>query len=185
MPTDSLRRDRGPCPRPSCDGDDGRGGAPTFRPSHRGDGASSGRTWHDGAVPDRRRPRQLLSIAALAVGLSTGVLAACGDDRANTPTTVDERTAAETLSTNPFIPEDVNIGDCVSALPRPGCGNEIRGDSHSALTFGVLVLGLTFIGWRITRSVRRRDRTVAPASGPSPQGRPRTQQQPQPPQTQP
>lgn len=83
--------------------------------------------------------------------------AGCGRDEAATPITVDQRAAAETLSTNPFIPEDVNIGDCVSSLPRPGCGNEIRGDGHAMLTFAVLVAGLSFIGWRIARSVRRRD----------------------------
>lgn len=118
-----------------------------------------------GPVPDRRRPRQLLAAAALAIGLPMAA-AACGGDAAPTRTTLDERAAAETLSTNPFIPEDVNIGDCVSSVPRPGCGNEIRGDSHAALTFGVLVLGLTFIGWRIARSVRRRDRVAGPPPQP-------------------
>lgn len=99
--------------------------------------------------------------------------AGCGRDEAATSTTLDQRAATETLSTNPFIPEDVNIGDCVSSLPRPGCGNEIRGDSHAMLTFAVLVAGLSFIGWRITRSVRRRDAPRPGAPRPdSPAGTP-------------
>ncbi len=128
----------------------------------RGDRVSRPWCWHDGGVSERPRShrsrRPAVALAALAGALTFGVLAAgCGRDEAATRTTVDAREAAETLSTNPFIPEDVNIGDCVSSLPRPGCGNEIRGDGHSMLTFGVLVAGLSFIGWRIGRSVRRRD----------------------------
>jgi hypothetical protein len=105
-----------------------------------------------------------------AMALSLGVLAAgCGRDSDATPVTIDQREAAETLSTNPFIPEDANIGDCVSSLPRPNCGSEIRGDSHALMTFGVLVAGLAFIGWRVGRSVRRRDtRTVPPPSDRTP-----------------
>ncbi|MCB1000396.1 MAG: hypothetical protein R2713_22020 [Ilumatobacteraceae bacterium] len=109
----------------------------------------------------RRRSRTAAVWFALAVTL--GAAAGCGRDTQATVTTVDERAAAETLSTNPFLPEDANIGDCVSSLPRPGCGSEIRGDSHAAITFGVLVAALSFIGWRIVRSVRRRDRP-APSS---------------------
>jgi hypothetical protein len=109
--------------------------------------------------PIDRRPSAAVGWRAglAALVISVGVLAGCSRDESAVPPTVDQREAAATLSTNPFIPEDVNIGDCVSALPRPGCGNEIRGDSHSMITFGVLMAGLAFIGWRIARSVRRRD----------------------------
>jgi hypothetical protein len=105
-------------------------------------------------MSERLRPKRLL----IATVLSLGVLAAgCGSGDTATRPTIDQREATETLSTNPFIPEDVNIGDCVSSLPRPGCGNRIRGDWHSMMTFGVLVAGLAFIFWRIARGVRRRD----------------------------
>ncbi|MFN6121473.1 MAG: hypothetical protein ACK5CE_17840 [Actinomycetes bacterium] len=109
--------------------------------------------------PIDRRPRAAgrWSAGLVALVITCGVLAGCSRDESAVPPTVDQREAAATLITNPFIPENVNIGDCVSALPRPGCGNEIRGDSHSMLTFGVLMAGLAFIGWRIARSVRRRD----------------------------
>ena len=111
-----------------------------------------------------RTSRPAVGAIALALGLSFG-LAACGDGAAVSTTTLDERGSAATLSTNPFIPEDANLGDCVSSLPRPGCGNELRGDSHALLTFGVLVAGLTFIGWRIARSVKRRDAPRTPPAG--------------------
>ena len=120
-------------------------------------------------MSERLRPRRSRRLTVALAAFTFGVLAVgCGRDEAATPATLDERAAAETLSTNPFIPEDVNIGDCVSSLPRPGCGNEIRGDGHAMLTFAVLVAGLSFIGWRIARSVRRRDapRPDAPTSTP-------------------
>lgn len=61
------------------------------------------------------------------------------------------------VATNDFIPENANIGDCVSSLPRPGCGSEARSDTGQLLTFGALLLGSVFIGWRIVRSVRQRE----------------------------
>ena len=44
-------------------------------------------------------------------------------------------------------------------------GMQNSGDSHALLTFGVLVAGLTFIGWRIARSVKRRDAPRTPPAG--------------------
>ena len=64
------------------------------------------------------------------------------------------------MGTNPFIPEDVNIGDCVSSLPRPECGTDERGGYHQYVTFLVLFLATLFIGWRVTLGVRARDRAV-------------------------
>ena len=61
------------------------------------------------------------------------------------------------IATNDFIPENANIGDCVSSLPRPGCGSESRSDTGQLLTFGVLLAGTVFIAWRIVRSVRQRE----------------------------
>lgn len=65
------------------------------------------------------------------------------------------------IATNDFIPENANIGDCVSSLPRPGCGSEARSSTGQLLTFGVLLLGTVFIGWRIVRSVRQRESATA------------------------
>ena len=61
------------------------------------------------------------------------------------------------IATNDFIPENANIGDCVSSLPRPGCGSEARSDTGQLLTFAALLVGSVFIGWRIVRSVRQRE----------------------------
>lgn len=66
------------------------------------------------------------------------------------------------IGTNPFIPEDANIGDCVSSVPRPECGSEEKGGWHQYLTMLVLLLGTVFIGWRIARGVRSRDSALAP-----------------------
>jgi hypothetical protein len=66
----------------------------------------------------------------------------------------------ETIGSNPFIPDDANIGDCVSALPRPDCGTDQRGGYHQYVTLLVLALATVFIGWRIARGVRARDRVI-------------------------
>jgi hypothetical protein len=62
------------------------------------------------------------------------------------------------VGTNPFIPEDVNIGDCVSALPRPDCGSREQGGSRQYLVLVVLLAAMGFIGWRVARGVRSRER---------------------------
>lgn len=65
---------------------------------------------------------------------------------------------APMVTDNGFIPVDVNIGDCLSSMPRPGCGSANRSGYHQLITFGVLMAGTAFITWRVARSVRARDR---------------------------
>ena len=72
-----------------------------------------------------------------------------------TSTTVDMG-----LASNDFIPENPNFGSCVSSLPRPDCGSSAQGGYHQLLTFGVLMLGMAFIGWRVFRSVRRAEKRM-------------------------
>ena len=71
---------------------------------------------------------------------------------------------------NPYIPENRNVGDCASSLPRPDCGSAARGGPTQLLTMAALMLGMAFIGWRISVGVRRRDRPrdpdAAASSGP-------------------
>jgi hypothetical protein len=61
---------------------------------------------------------------------------------------------------NEFLPEDRGLGDCISAVPRPGCGSEARGGWHQTLVFLAIMLGLAVIVWRIV-AASRRARTTA------------------------
>ncbi|MCU1359019.1 MAG: hypothetical protein JWN99_308 [Ilumatobacteraceae bacterium] len=70
------------------------------------------------------------------------------------PTTEDPAV----LASNPFIPDNVDLSDCTNSLPRPNCGSDQRSGYHQYVTLIVLFLGTLFIGWRITRGVRARDR---------------------------
>lgn len=110
-----------------------------------------------------------LRTAALAIALTVGGVAtttACGGLAQTDRVPAAESAGSDaTIAENPYIPEDANIGDCVSSLPRPDCGSEARGGFHELLTFGVLMMGMAFIGWRIFRSVRKRDRAAAAAAG--------------------
>jgi hypothetical protein len=67
------------------------------------------------------------------------------------------------VTENPFLPENENVTDCLSTLPQPSCGSQNRGGWIQWTVFGVVVLGLAFIGWRVARAVRARDRASDPA----------------------
>ena len=114
------------------------------------------------------RLRPVLTSVVLTLGLATGVSACGGFRDGRTATTIDARDEAATMSTNDFIPQDVNLGDCVSSMPRPDCGSESQGGAAQAITFGVLMLGMSFIGWRIFRAVRRQERATPPLAPSAP-----------------
>lgn len=67
--------------------------------------------------------------------------------------------APTTLLDNPFIPESVNLSECISALPRPGCGSEARGGWRQTLVFAVLFVGMLLIALRLVIALRRRQQT--------------------------
>lgn len=70
--------------------------------------------------------------------------------------TVDEPPATPPPVTfNEFLPEDRGLGDCISAIPKPGCGSEARGGWHQTLVFLAIVLGLAVIAWRVVASARK------------------------------
>lgn len=69
--------------------------------------------------------------------------------------------APPTDTTNPFLPDEASLGDCLSALPPPNCGSEARGGFAQWSVLAVLVAGLTFIGWRVVRGARRNARSAA------------------------
>lgn len=86
---------------------------------------------------------------------AAGVSASGGDGA----TEVDGETTT-TFAENPFLPEDRNLGDCVSSMPRPDCGSKAHGGWRQGIVFIILMLGMAFIGWRIFRAVRRADRQI-------------------------
>ncbi len=57
--------------------------------------------------------------------------------------------------TNDFLPEDRSIGECISAVPKPGCGSEARGGWRQSLVLLAILVGLALIVWRIVASARR------------------------------
>ena len=68
------------------------------------------------------------------------------------------------VTDNAFVP-DRDLSDCVSAVPQPECGSEAKGGWRQALVFGVVVVALAFVAWRITRTVRRNRRTLETTRG--------------------
>jgi hypothetical protein len=99
------------------------------------------------------------SAAALAVLAPTRVAVQAADTPVPQPpaSTVPASTALD----NPFLPDDENVTDCISAVPRPGCGSEERSDWRQGVLFGVVAAGLAAIGVRIAIGVRRRGRQQA------------------------
>ena len=73
---------------------------------------------------------------------------------ASTASAAAPEPTAPPVTANPFIPEDRSITECISALPKPGCGSEERGGWHQYLVLIALVGGLSVIGWRIVAGVR-------------------------------
>lgn len=107
-----------------------------------------------------------LSAAAIAL-FALCLVVASPHAAATTPPTPPTPSAPPV--TNDFIPDDQNLSDCIGTLQRPGCGSESKGDWQTLLVFGVLVAGLTFIGWRIVAGLRsppRATTSVSPQRGP-------------------
>jgi hypothetical protein len=114
------------------------------------------------------RTRLVAGLAlTLAVGVGASPVAAAGSVRPASPPAVAEPVAAATpddtppITVNPFLPDDRGISECISAVPKPGCGSEERGGWHQQLVFLALVGGLAFIGWRIVAGARRNSRANA------------------------
>ena len=69
---------------------------------------------------------------------------------------------------NDFLPPDRDLTECVSALPKPGCGSEARGGWRQTAVFLAVLGGLGFIAWRVIAGARAAGRAGPPARVPSP-----------------
>ena len=67
----------------------------------------------------------------------------------------------------PDLLNGMDYSACVGLYPKPGCGTKpvLSGDRGGAMqiaVFGILIVGMVFIGIRIARSVRARDKALDP-----------------------
>ena len=68
-----------------------------------------------------------------------------------------------TVTVNDFVPIDRDLSECISALPKPGCGSDARGGWRQTAVFGIVIAGLAFIGWRVVAGARRQPNQPADA----------------------
>jgi hypothetical protein len=61
------------------------------------------------------------------------------------------------VTANDFLPVERSLSECLSVLPKPGCGSEARGGWPQIAVFLALIGGLGVIGTRIAIGIRRRD----------------------------
>jgi hypothetical protein len=71
------------------------------------------------------------------------------------PAATPDPTEPPPVTYNEFLPEDRNLSECISALPRPGCGSEARGGWRQGLVLLAILGGLAVIAWRVIVSSRR------------------------------
>jgi len=98
-----------------------------------------------------------MAIMAIASAAAPSVSAAATAP----PTTVVSNPAP--IATNDLLPQNNNLGNCVGLAESANCGSKARADGHTYLVFLALAGGLTFIGWRVGRGVRARDKALEPA----------------------
>lgn len=68
------------------------------------------------------------------------------------------------VSVNEFLPEDRGLGECISAIPKPGCGSDARGGWRQGLVLLAILVGLALIVWRIVVASRRAREDQLPAT---------------------
>jgi len=96
----------------------------------------------------RRSAAVVVGIIASVTLLSVGsAVIAAEDDLDNSDTS--------TVTYNDFIPEERDLSDCISAIPKPGCGSSAKGGWRQMLVLGLVVTGLGFIGWRVVAGARK------------------------------
>lgn len=69
-------------------------------------------------------------------------------------------------TTNDFLDLERDVSECISSMPKPGCGREPtssgdRGGWQQTLVFAVLMTSMAGIGVRVVFAVRKRDRSTS------------------------
>jgi hypothetical protein len=100
----------------------------------------------------------LLSVSAFSADVSASGGHGAGARAAPATTVPADDSSPPTTLDNPFLPEDANIGDCISAVPRPECGSKARGGWRQGVVFGAVAIAMVVIGTRLVVGVRKRDR---------------------------
>jgi hypothetical protein len=125
-----------------------------------------GAKWHDEGVNIRRiLTTALFAIAlALGIGLATSSSAAATTPPADTQLDITADTQPPTTE-NEFMNLERDVTSCISSIPQPGCGREPtsssdRGGWQQLLLFFIMFLGMSFIFYRVYRSIRARDRDM-------------------------
>lgn len=118
----------------------------------------------------RSRPVLFWAYAAVSFVLLLVLMYVVADratQPASTPpfveTAVVESTVPGALD-NEFVPVDRDISECISAIPKPGCGSEARGGWRQGLVLVAILAGLALIAWRIVAGARKARRVESPTS---------------------
>jgi hypothetical protein len=103
--------------------------------------------------------RRLLAIAILAIALPIVGCSGPNPFQAARQAPQTSIVAKSPPVANDLLPERNDLTNCVGTVERANCGSSARADGHTYLVFLALALGMAFIGWRITRGIRARDRS--------------------------
>jgi Na+-transporting methylmalonyl-CoA/oxaloacetate decarboxylase gamma subunit len=111
----------------------------------------------------------VLTLAAASACSGPNPFQAAKEAAANSTVPTANTTSGTGLANNNFLP-DKNLSNCVNTNEQPNCGSAAKGTKGMYFTFVALVLGLGFVMWRISLSVRARDAVVnaEPASDAEP-----------------
>ena len=102
---------------------------------------------------DDRVRRLLVSVLALTFVVLAPLAAGAAPPPTAPPVTEPPVTLANGKS----------LTECISANPPPGCSTRRETDGHQVAVLAVLAGGVAFIGWRVARGVRQRDRAAGTA----------------------
>ena len=100
-----------------------------------------------------------MAIAVVAMAM-TSAMPSANVSATAPPTTIVANPGP--IATNDLLPDNNNLSNCIGTAESANCGSKARADGHTYLVFLALAAGLTFIGWRISRGVRARDKAYEP-----------------------